>query len=145
MHSCDCSSTWHSPPECLLWALRKKKIYPHNSVSTEHHAPGLQEGILVVPCHDLHQYIVGTEQVQHFIRSPSLSRGQRLWCHPTSFVETLINASPSFHRSSFLYCAGTNCFRKLWQKRAEKVALLNPVYLTVSITTWHSYLYSRRI
>lgn len=137
MHSCDCSSIWHSPTWVFSLRLQGNKSCPHNCVFTEHQGPDLQEGILVRLHHDFH---CPKEQSRYsnVIWSSSLE-GQRLWCHPTSFVETLINALPSFCSSSS-YCAGTDCFRKPWQNGAGKEALPNPVYLTVSITTWHSYL-----
>lgn len=132
MHSCDCCSIWH--PECFLWDFSKKKA-AHTIVSSQ------SIKALVSRRRFWRDHIMiwswGTEQAQQ-CHLKSQSQGQ-MWCHPTSFVETLTNAFSSFCSSSS-YCAGTDWFRKPWQKRAGKVALLNPVYLTVSITTWHSYL-----
>lgn len=53
MHSCDCSSIWHSPPWVFSLRLQQKKSCPHNCVFTEHQGPGIQEGILARPYNDL--------------------------------------------------------------------------------------------
>lgn len=139
MHSCDCSSTWCSPTLVLVVGLQKKEKKKENL--TKQQCPQLSrrrfwwDHACLPPAYCGNR--VGTALHS---KSQTLKRTEAVVPSHLICRDSLVKALPGFHRSSFLHC-----FRKPWQKRAEKVALLNPVYLTVSITTWHSYLYSRRI
>lgn len=135
MHSCDCCSIWHSPTWVFSLRLQGKwaahAIVSSQSIKALISRRGFWWDHIMI-------WSQGTEQAEQcHLKSQSLRTEAVMPSHLV--CRTPSNAFSSFCSSSS-YCAGTDSFRRLWQKRARKVALLNPVYLTVSITTWHSYL-----